>query len=437
MKAATAVGWLRGLLPRGSLAAVVARGSSAGLVFLATVLWARALGPHEYGAYAIAIAFLQAVGTLAGLGVDVLASRELAVLIHTKDWPHFHGFLRWSSWVSAASSLAAAGIGAGLLVWNPMSWHEEARIAALWILLGLPAYVFLRLARGMFQAADRTARGVFWELTFWNGSLALAGFLAWTLLGEATARHAAWAHAATLATAAGIALASFSLLRWPAVAASGQRHAHWVRSGLGFAMLAGFSLLLQTADVLLLGAIGTNAQVGVYSIASRCALLVLMVLGPIQQVLGPRVAKAWYQGASGQAAAVARRAARLGILAGGAMFLFYALLAAPFLSLFGPGYPTAATALRILALGQLALVAWGPGQMVLSMTGGEKVAVALLALALALGLPASYLLFQWNGVDGMAWGRVASLAFVGTAAGVLAQRRVGHRIDPWVREPRA
>ena len=424
---------IRGFLPSGSLGAVVARGSSAGLVFVATVVWARALGPHEYGAYALAIAFLALVASLAGLGLDSLTSRELAILIHAKDWPHFRGYLRWSSVATALASAVGGLAGAAILLWNPMGWEPEAVRASLWIVVGLPAMAFLRLARGMFQAADRTPKGLFWELAFWNGLLALSGVALWLFADHPTAREAAWLHAGTLAVAAVVALLSFQRLGWPRAAASAQQHGHWMRAGLGFAFLASASLLLQQADVLLLGAIGTNAEVGTYSIASRCASLVLMVLGPVQQVLGPRMAKAWSKGDGATAALIARRAAQLGLAAGAVMLLFYLVFGRLFLQLFGPGYVAAAPALRILALAQVAILFLGPGPMALSMTGAEKTAAAVIVAALAAGLPLSYLFYRWDGIDGMAWGRVVSLALVGAVAGWMGRRRIGARIDPWTR----
>lgn len=422
---------VRAFLPAGSLPAVITRTSGAGLVFLAAVVWARALGPHEYGAYALAIAYLSLGASLSGLGLDALTSRELAVLIHRKDWTHFRGYVRWASVVSAVAAALAGVAGAAIMVWNPMGWRPEAQTAALWITLGLPAAVFLRLARGMFQAADRTPKGLFWELTFFNLALSLAGLAAWLSMGEPTARDAALIHVATLLVAAGLALLAFNLLRWPRASVASQQHGHWMSAGLGFAFLAAVSLLLQQADVMLLGAIGTNAEAGTYSVASRCAALVLLVLGPVAQVLGPRIAKAWSSGDAVRAAAIARRAAQLGLVAGAGLLAFCLLFGRLLLHLFGPGYEVAVEPLRILALAHLMILVLGPGQLVLSMTGGERIAGLLVLAALIVGLPLSYLFYKWDGIEGMAWGRVVTLALAGGAAGLLGRHRIGHRIDPW------
>ena len=424
---------VRAFLPVGSLPAVIIRTSGAGLTFLAVVVWARALGPHEYGAYALAIAYLGLGSSIAGLGLEHLTSRELAVLVHQKDWPHFRGYVRWASIVASVATGVGGAAGAAIMLWNPMGWRPEAQAAALLITLGLPATVFLRLARGMFQAADRTTKGLFWEFTFWNLTLGGAGLVAWLFLDRPTALGASLTHALTLLLAATVALLSFYRLGWPKAEPSFQRHGRWMTAGLGFAFLTSVSLLLYQADVMLLGAIGSTAEAGTYSVASRCASLVILVLGPVAQVLGPRMAKAWSSGDSGRAAALAQRTAQLSLVAGSGLVVVCILFGRPLLALFGPGYETAVPTLRILAVAQLMLILFGPGQLVLSMTGGERLAAWMVLAALAIGLPVSYVAYRLDGVEGMAWGRVVSMAAVGVATGVLGWRRLGHRIDPWLR----
>lgn len=421
----------RAFLPIGSLPAVLARTSGAGLTFLAVVVWARALGPHEYGAYALAVAYLALGASLAGLGLEHLTSRELAVLVHRKDWPHFRGYVRWASLVATTATGVAGLVGASILLWNPMGWRPEAQAAALLITLGLPATVFLRLARGMFQAADRTSRGLFWEFTFLNLALGVSGLAAWLLVERPTASGAVLVHVATLLVAATLALLSFQRLGWPKAKPSAQGHGEWMKAGLGFAFLTSVSLLLYQADIMLLGAVGTTAEAGTYSVASRCASLVILVLGPVAQVLGPRMAKAWSSGDTVRAAAFARRTAQLSFVAGVGLLAVCVLFGRPLLGLFGSGYDAAVPVLRVLALAQVMLILFGPGQLVLSMTGGERMAGALILGALILGLPVSYVFYRIDGIEGMAWGRVVAMVFVGAVAGFLGRRRIGHRIDPW------
>ena len=160
-------------------------------------------------------------------------------------------------------------------------------------------------------------------------------------------------------------------------------------------------------------------------------MLVLIVLGPINQVMGPRLAKAWSSGEPDRAAAIARRAAQLGIVAGAGLLAFFFIFGRFFLSLFGSAYTDAAPTLRILALAQVSLLVLGPGAMALTMSGKERLAALLHAIALVAGLPIGYLLYHSHGIEGMAWGRFAILAAASLLTGALGYKRMGRRINPW------
>jgi O-antigen/teichoic acid export membrane protein len=420
-------------LPKGSTPAVLARASSAALVFLATLFWARALTPEQFGAYSLAFTTLALVSAITLLGLDQLTSRELAVLLHRQDWRHVWGFVRWAAIVAVATSILGAIVAGVVLYLNPMGWGSESRLASLWILVATPAVVFLRATRGAVQAADLTAKGLFWELTFWNGLIVLAGAAFWLSSTAADASTAAMVHAGTAFLAAGLAVVALLRLGWPRAAPTTEHHATWIKAGFGFAMFAAVGLLMQQADLLLLGAIGSQEEVGLYSIASRSAMLVLIVLGPINQVMGPRLAKAWSSGEPDRAAAIARRAAQLGMVAGAGLLAFFFVFGGVFLSLFGHEYTEAAWTLRILALAQLSLLVLGPGSMALVMSGKERLAALLHAVALVGGLPLGYVLYQSHGIEGMAWGRLVILAVAGLLTGILGYKRIGKRIDPWAR----
>src|SRR5687768_17178041 len=84
---------LQALLPRGSLPAVLARGSNALLAFLATLILARVLGAESYGVYALAVSVLLLLTLVVQFGLDDLTPRNLGIYVHDKDWPHAFSFL--------------------------------------------------------------------------------------------------------------------------------------------------------------------------------------------------------------------------------------------------------------------------------------------------------------------------------------------------------
>jgi O-antigen/teichoic acid export membrane protein len=121
------------------------------------------------------------------------------------------------------------------------------------------------------------------------------------------------------------------------------------------------------------------------------------------------------------------------MVAGAGLLAFFFVFGGVFLSLFGHEYTEAAWTLRILALAQLGLLVLGPGSMALVMSGKERLAALLHAVALVGGLPLGYVLYQSHGIEGMAWGRLVILAVAGLLTGILGYKRIGKRIDPWAR----
>lgn len=427
---ARAVRAVQELLPRGATGAVASRAANAGLAFLATVVLARVLGVAPYGEYALAISVLGLVAIAAQVGLDALTPRNLGVYVHQGDWPHAFAFMRWTTRVVLGASVAAYGASALVLAWNPMGWTAGQVLACRVILLGLPFVAFLRLERARLQALDRTAEGLLYELPLWNALVVLSGLLAY-------AAPALRGSAPMAALYAGAFLSAWLGAHWAV-----RRHlpprpgrlepvkAVWLRSGAFFTALAVLGFLLSQAGVLMVGTALSPEATGRFSVAVRSAGLALIVLQPLQQVVAPRIAKAWSRGDRDEVVRLARRCGRLSLLAAAGMVAGFWALGGLFLGLFGEAYGDALWALRWLSLGHLLSVAFGPGALVLQMTHRERASLAVQGAALAVGLP----LMAWatwrHGIEGAALAQMA-MAACASAGCALALRRRGLDVLPF------
>jgi O-antigen/teichoic acid export membrane protein len=417
-------------LPRGTTGAVASRAANAALAFLATVVLARALGPSPYGEYALAISVLGLAAIAAQAGLDGLTPRSLGVYVHQGDWPHAFAFLRWTTRAVVAASVLAFAAANAVLSWDPMGWTEGQRLAARFILLGLPFVALLRLERARLQALDRTAEGLFYELPAWNSLVVLSGVLALLLPELRTS-------AAMAALYAGAFLAAWLGAHWavrrrlpPRPGRLEPVRPDWLRSGAFFTALAALGFLLSQSGVLLVGTVLTAEETGRFSVAARSAALALVVLQPLQQVVAPRIARAWSAGDAAEAVRLARRAGQLSLLAALGMVGFFWLFGGAFLGLFGEAYGDALWALRWLSLGQLLAVAFGPGAVVLQMVHRERASLAVQATALALGLPLMAWATARAGIEGAALAQMAMA--VGASAGCYAAlRRQGLDVLPF------
>lgn len=420
------------MLPRGSFPAVLARGANAAIALLCTVIVARILGPEPYGVYALAVSVLTLLSLAAQLGLDNLTPRNLGIYVHDSDWPHAFSFLKWTTRVVVGASVGAYVAATLVLTWNPMGWTPDQVLASRVILLGLPFIALLRLARARLQAFDATATGIFYELPFWNTLLLGSAVLLFFVPDLRSSLGMAALHAATFVVA--FLGAHLALLRRLPKKPSHLEpvRTSWMRSGAFFTALAAFSFLLTQGDLLIIGTLLSPAETGSFSVAARSAGLTLIVLQPLQQVVAPRIAKAWSRGDAGEATRLARRCAQLSLLAAVPMVLFFWVLGPFFLDLFGSGYDDALWALRWLSLAQVLFVVLGPGAMMLQMIHEERASLYVLVAVVAAGLPLSALMAARYGIAGAGLAKVAVL-FAASLGAYLALRRRGIDISPFHR----
>jgi O-antigen/teichoic acid export membrane protein len=189
-----------------------------------------------------------------------------------------------------------------------------------------------------------------------------------------------------------------------------------------FSLAQGGSGVLETglfwADTLIIAALLTSGDVGVYGAAGRLALIPTMLLVAFNTVFQPWAASLWARGDREELERLYQQVTRL--VTGGSV-PFYLLLAAfpgPLLAVFGEEFRTGAIALVVLALGQIANVATGPAANLLSMAGYPSWNFWNNAALLVLNVAANLALVPRFGIIG------AAIAWAGSVIVVNAARVV-------------
>lgn len=143
-------------------------------------------------------------------------------------------------------------------------------------------------------------------------------------------------------------------------------------SGREMCVITLFNTALQWLPILILGLFATSAEVGVFAMASRIAVLAAFAVTAVNWIVAPLVASAH---GTGNTAAVERTAQRATVLC---MAFGLPIVAAFFIvpqyvmGLFGEAFVDGGTTLQILALGYAASIVAGPVGIVLTMTGHER-----------------------------------------------------------------
>lgn len=380
-----------------------------------TVLLARFLGSSDVGRYATCLAFLAMLGLLALSGLRAGLTRFVAVHLADRNPGAVHGTVRLGIAVTAGGSVLLALPLFALAPWLGHSvFSDPALIGPLRLAaVALPAAAFTEAVLAATQGY-RTMRPYAFIALIGEPAARLvltAGLIAtgFGLLGAMVAL------VVTNYGAAAIATWSLRRLLGPAP----EQVAYPARALFGFSTVSWAASLATTgliwADTLLLQALRSSAEVGVYSIATRLVTLATFVMVPINQSFGPRIAALYH---AGQMETLRRTyAVATGWIVRLSLPAFVVLIAFPrdLLTLFGSSFRTGVLVTVILAAGKLVDAATGPCALMLNMSGRPALNMADNVAALALNVGLNLWLIPAHGIVGAAIAWAASLALVNIA----------------------
>jgi O-antigen/teichoic acid export membrane protein len=415
-------------LARGAVSAFVVNVAGTGLAFLSQVVLARVLGASGYGIYAYVTAWGVVLALCATLGFHTAMLRFVSAYRACEEWPLLRGVLRYAAQrVSAAGLLIGAGSAGVVLALGDRLAPELART----FLVGCAIVPVLALIQ-VQAAVVRGFGGVISALTphgvVRHGVLlpviAIWGLvLAWPL-----APHGAMA-AMLLATLAGLGAVSWSQSR---LQPAGLRSATaafdrqtWRRTASTLLLLAVMQALLARTDLLILGMLTDPAAVGVYAVAARTSDLVAFALTAINTMFVPQIAASYAQGDRPGLQNMVTTTAWWSMISALAIALPLFVLPGFVLSLFGTAFPSGAIVLRLLLLGQVVNAATGSVGAVLTMTGYERHATAVMAVAALAQIGLSVTLIPYLGAEGAALANMTSLIGWNLAMAVLVWKKLG------------
>ena len=424
-------GVLRGLRRGGVDAATtyVLQFVSLGLGFISQVMVARLAGASGYGAYAYALAWSSVVVQPSILGFDRVLLRELATYSHTRAFGLMRGLLRRADQVA----LLAGGVFMVVIavIALPIS-SSSLRVPVALGLITIPLAALSRVRLAALQGLKRASLG---QLTQSVGRTVYFIVFLGIAVAISSSSHLGPEAAVmmqVLAFAAAAVSGSIALRRvLPAEARQATPEFDgrvWARSLPPLALMSVMFVLNSQIGVIMLGAMESAADAGVFNAASRGAALVSLGMIAVGQVLAPRIAILY---ASGDRAGIQRLIAR-GTRAASAVALptsLFLVLAGPwFLGLFGDDFRGGSSALTILAVGQLLNAATGAVVPALVMTKHERPAAVAAVSGTCLNAALCAILIPVWGSTGAATATAASVVLINVLFMVAVVRKL--RIRP-------
>lgn len=181
-----------------------------------------------------------------------------------------------------------------------------------------------------------------------------------------------------------------------------ERWVNVLRVSFPMFLSASIFMLMNWMDILMLGAMGSDAQVGVYEVAIRIATANTLVLFAVNSIAAPKFAEHFNKGNERELKKLVKRAGK-GVFWGSLPILMLILLFPDFLlGIFGKAFIEGRYALLILVTGQFFNAASGSVLTLLQMSGHQRVVRNIVLVAALLNFALNLLLIPYYGIMGAA-----------------------------------
>jgi len=360
----------RNLARRMALITFAIRGVSAAIAFVSQIILARVMGEFEYGIFVFVWALVVICGDMSCLGLHTTVVRFLPDYAGRNAHAEIRGLTSTARTFAMLSSTMLAMLGFLVL------WLFRESFAGYYV---VPLFIGL----------------------FCMPMIALGDVL------DGTARaHSAAMVAALAATYLTTVVQFFNIVwRLRKRYVAGPRKVEtslWIRAALPIFVIEGFGFLLTNSDVIVVGLFLDPESVAIYFAAAKTMALVHFVFFSVKAAAAPRFSALF---SSGDRLALARFAGEtvrwsfwpslavgLGVVAAGHFLL----------SLFGPAFTAGPGLMAILLAGILAQALVGPGGVLLTLSGEQRLCAIAQPVAFAANTAFNVPLIPLCGVPGAA-----------------------------------
>jgi O-antigen/teichoic acid export membrane protein len=418
-------------LATGAVGSFVMKSGASVATFLLTILLTNTLDADGYGALAYARSWVYLLTIPALLGFDRLMLREIPFLEQKKEWAQLRGLIRFSHVIVISLSLLIAGGGAWI-AWRAQqspSPNVQLLTSVLVVaMLLLPAFSFLRLRQNILLAKKKYITSQVGELLIlpWGTLLILAG-IALLRTDILTAEIALFAY--LIASIIGIVYLLVASrgqfapeLKQTAPAYDAKR---WLAVSFPMLLVAGMQVMNQRVDILMVGSLMGAEEAGIYDVANRGVMIIMLIFFAINQPLAPVIAQLHAEKRTERLQNILVRAARISLLAALPIGLLLIIFATPFLRLFGEEFPAGRIPMIIMTVGYVITMSFGSVSSALTMTGHERAAAFGIGVSVVLNITLNLLLIPHYGMVGAAWALAIGQISAMILMSVLVKRKLG------------
>jgi len=375
--------------------------------FVSSFLISRILGASSYGTYVYFFSWVGLFSVLANIGLNQLAVRQVSVALSNSELKTLKAFIRWSALRVLLFSVLA---GAVFYFLAPLLQIESQYLR----ILGFFAIAILginTLFQGYLAGAHEVVQSQI-PINLFRPA-AVISLLLLTLYFQ---DYVDVYHNILYGTI-GIVLSFFyyfylaiKKFRSLDLSPSGASMAKvWNASSYYFFLLSLVSVLNTRADLMLLGLLDTEANVGIYNIANRLTDFIPFTLVIVNMVAGPLIAKYYDQKDKERLNSFLPKIARLNFFFSTLILIFLISYGAFVLGIFGEGFRAAYPVILILGTAQWFNVSMGSVGLLLNMSGHEKQALVIQGISAGINICLDLILIPRYGILGAATATAVAL----------------------------
>jgi O-antigen/teichoic acid export membrane protein len=374
------------------------------LIFLFTILIARALTPSDLGLYYLgsAIAFLLVV--FAALGLEMGVLRFVSMFHGEKDSARAVGTIYSSLFIALPASIVISillFLNAGEIaasIFDKPGLERTLSLFSLVIPFLVVGKIFIAVSLGSRLMRDKVANELGEILLRFFFTFLFVYLLGWGLEGAVLGVVLSGTMAAFLALY--LAQKAIPILN------NRKKPIYALKKLLLFSYPQLFSeffvSMTSYTDTLMLGYFRSAAEVGIYSIAAKLGLSAFMISASFRLVFAPIIADLHHQGDLERLSALFKVVTRWIFTLSLPVFLVLILFPEAILKIFGKDFTAGSTCLIILSLGYLLCSGAGPVNHMILMTGRSGLNSVNHLIGLILNLALNYLLIPKYGILGAA-----------------------------------
>lgn len=399
------------------------------------VLFARWMGLHQFGVYALATSWLALIVTVGKMGFDTASLKFVATYEGLRQWGSLRGFLQRSRQLVGAASVVITI--AGLAV----SWCLKNRISPeLWLslqiaFLGVPLATQTNLLQCGLRGFRRVAAALLPEPLLRTLLMVLLAAGVFMISGGLTAPAVTGIHIVALGIVLAGAVVYFHRLSRTLVPSEPKSYhtREWLSVALPAMFIEVMALMHSQTDIIMVGFFRGSRDVGLFAAATKVASLVTFCLSSANIVLAPAISRMFARGEMADLQRMVCMVCRIMMILASTIALVLIFGGGRIMSLFGPDFTVASKVLAILALAQLANALTGPSGYLMTMTGHQYAMAYLVAGVILLKIILNLILIPLWGIEGAAFATMVTTVILNILLVIVIRKLLGIRISIFAR----